>query len=197
MESQKNEVQKDLFEGYSSEGKRSMFRRKHSPGHRPVFVISYERLTFISIAGILAIVVVFALGVERGKRVSQAPVIPQPADLKVVTEVNGTEEEAVEVKIAINEVFPGSTDVSAEEAKPPEIAVPASGPYTVQLVAYKNKQDVENEMKYLVKSGYKPFLIPSGKFSQVCVGEYATNDEAKKTMQELKTKYKECFTRRR
>ena len=70
-------------------------------------------------------------------------------------------------------------------------------PYSIQLVTYKKKEYAEKEMKTLRRSGFFSTIIPSGDYYQVCVGQYASNNEARRDLAYFRVKYKDCYLRRR
>jgi hypothetical protein len=69
--------------------------------------------------------------------------------------------------------------------------------WTIQLVTYTSEKYSHNEMDRLKESGYEPFLIPSGKFYQVCVNRFSTKEEANKLLQVFKSgsRYRDAFLR--
>ena len=52
-------------------------------------------------------------------------------------------------------------------------------------------------MNVLRAQGLYSFIIPSGEYFQVCAGQYASKEEAKKDVARFSAKYKDCFLRRR
>jgi cell division septation protein DedD len=69
--------------------------------------------------------------------------------------------------------------------------------YTIQLVTHKKKEQAENEVRAVRKSGFYSFIIPSGEFYQVCVGQYGSHNDAKKDLAFFKSRYQDCYLRRR
>lgn len=51
--------------------------------------------------------------------------------------------------------------------------------YTVQLVTYVKKEQAQEKIAHLAKQGYEAFIIPSGKFYQVCIAQLPTKELAK------------------
>lgn len=72
---EKESRQKELFKEFSQPPKRLgrlVWALKRPIAFRPlVFVFSYEKFIFLIISLVIILAVVFALGVERGKRITQ------------------------------------------------------------------------------------------------------------------------------
>ena len=67
--------------------------------------------------------------------------------------------------------------------------------YTVQVASFKNQEYAEKEAMDLKKSGYEPFILPKGSHLIVCIGKFATKNEAEKFSVKLKSKYKDSVIR--
>jgi len=52
-------------------------------------------------------------------------------------------------------------------------------------------------MMALRRGGFFSWIIPSGEYYQVCVGQYLNKDDASKDLRAFSRKYKDCFLRRR
>ena len=60
------------------------------------------------------------------------------------------------------------------------------GKYTIQIVTYKSQQEVDRQVQKLAAKGYHGFVIPSGKFLQVCVNAFSDRYQAVSTLRELR-----------
>jgi cell division septation protein DedD len=77
-------------------------------------------------------------------------------------------------------------------------AVTVANPWTIQLITYVGQVKANEEVKKLKAKGWDAFVIPSGKYAQLCVGKFNTKNEAERFMSEvrgLKT-YSGAYVRR-
>lgn len=71
------------------------------------------------------------------------------------------------------------------------------GKYTVQLVTYDNKELAEKELNRLKSQGYQGFIIPSGRFFQVCANYFDSKSTARPKLDQLKQtgRYPDAYIR--
>ena len=62
-----------------------------------------------------------------------------------------------------------------------------SGKYTIQSVTYTAQTAAEKYLKKLQAKGHQGFIIPSGKYLQVCVDAYESRQQASDVLRRLKT----------
>ena len=74
--------------------------------------------------------------------------------------------------------------------------VDQSKSYTVQVGTYREKKFAIQEATMLKSKGYQPLLFPKGDQIILCVGKFIHVDDAKKIIDKLKGKYKDCLVRR-
>ena len=187
MDDKQKETQHELFEEFSPAPKKAERFPSIAKTHKPILLsTTLEQLLMVSIMFILGLCGVFFLGVLRGKdlvvRLPQAPAVSAPP--------------------------PAAGRVSAPpapSAQPSTVGIPgvthltpaAEKPYTIQLVTHRKKEFAEAEMAVVRRMGYVSFIIPSGEYFQVCAGQYATKEAAKKDLTVFLTRYKDCFLRHR
>lgn len=153
-----------------------------SPAQRK-FTISYDAMTLCCILFIVVLVVTFALGVDRGKLIgSQKPKLATQSSLK---------QEAI--KPVLQPQLP-PVPVPAPEAVKASVSVIEN--YTIQLVTYTSPEPARQICEKLRQKGYSPFVIVSGKYYQVCTGNYPARAEAEKDLAALKKNYKDSFVRK-
>jgi cell division septation protein DedD len=147
-------------------------------------MVSFEQILFTAIGGLIAVVIAFSLGVEKGKSITQS-----------------YENHMVETRVAAPILPLPEKVVHKEEAK--EIALQASEPkgeeskgYTIQVASYKNKKSVEKLVVEFHSKGQKSFSLPKGEFMIVCVGNYPNPTDASKTAKTLKKQFPDCFVRK-
>jgi cell division septation protein DedD len=150
----------------------------------------------------------FFLGVLRGKHLAKqsgetAPVAVQAAPAARTTQPQQTPMTQSPQPGIRTTAVPSAAQAPAAPAPAPQrpaIATPLSlskKPYTIQLVTYKKQDLAQKEVNDLKKAGYSSSLISSGDYFLVCVGQYASIDEAKKDLRYFGSRYKDCFLRRR
>ena len=92
---------------------------------------------------------------------------------------------------------PQTASVPPQTGRPKVSIDDPAKPYSIQLVTYKKAEYAEKEMKALKRAGLFSVIIPSGDYYQVCVGQYASSEEAKRDLAFFAAKYKGCYLRRR
>lgn len=185
-ESKEEEIQAELFHEFSGQPQKAKRFPSLNKSPKPILIsTSIEQLIFAGILLILALCLVFFLGVIRGKSLA----VPPP---RVVTPA------PVSHMLAMPRYRP---PVPKNQALPmqskPSVSAPVKKPYMIQLVTYKRRDLAENEALAFRRRGMDAVVIPSGDYYQVCVGQYASKEEAKKDLKLFSVKYKDCFLRRR
>jgi len=171
------EYQKELFKEFKEEGDK--FKKitdkikKTRPGLHANMPL--ENIVIGAIIIIMAVIISFALGVERGRRMvvkeAEAPKITQKSD-------------KAEIKLEPIEATAAPATKNAAEL-----------PYTIQLVSFKQKEPAEQEKRKLLKRNIEAFIAPSGNWYQVCAGNYETVKDAEKALKDFKKDYKGSFVR--
>jgi len=161
---------------------------------KSMFVMESKIFFVYAIFVLIALIIAYAIGVESGKRLSgynlsvkpnemtKDIVILKGIDTQDVKEVekNTISEEPVKTVLIVN------TDETQEKL-----------PFTVQIVAYKEKASAEKKAAELRKSGEIVFIIPNKTktWYQLCLGAFKTREQAKVLEAKLEKKYKGCFVR--
>jgi len=193
------ERQKELFEEFKEgQGKiRQIADKIGERQHRLYLHLPLENIIFIAIIIIMGVIVSFALGVERGKRLNKtAEETPETQTAEQTTTLPSNIKHA-----DIAEGQPSSdADKSTDFAPASEDTVRTEGvtqkSYTIQLISYKQKRLAEREIDKLQKKGVEAYIIRSGKWYQICAGDYDSVDEAKHDLKKFEDHYKGCFIRK-
>ncbi len=166
-----DEYQKELFEEFEKEkGKLKRIAEKIGQAqHRFYLHISPENVVFAAIIAVMCIIIAFAMGVERGKRLTPL-----------------TTAHRIEAAPPAEEPAP----------KAPVFEAPA-GIYAIQLISYKEKRLAEIEKRKLSGKKIEAFIVPSGEWFQVCAGSYADIESARAALEEFSKDYKGCFIRKK
>jgi len=169
------EYQKELFEEFQKEkGKFKKIADKVTGRQHKLYLhVSLENVVFISIIVIMCIIVAFALGVERGRRLAE-----------------GVTREPVPQASKAPESLTKPIKASAGEMKE------AKKVYTIQLISYKTEKRALTEQSALREKKIDTFIVLSGKWHQVCTGGYEVTKDARKAMEAFKNDYKGCFVRK-
>ncbi|MEE9499992.1 MAG: SPOR domain-containing protein [Candidatus Omnitrophota bacterium] len=172
------EYQEELFEEFKKEkGKFRKIADKITQRQPKRYIhVSLENIVFAAIIGIMCIVVAFALGVERGKRFTVAAGMARKKAPVFEKETPVSEPEAVT----------RDRDASDKETA-----------FVIQLISYKQKRRAESEKKRLLDKKIDAFIMPSGRWHQVCAGGYSDISEARKALEGFKKDYKGSFIRGR
>lgn len=183
------EYQKELFEEFKKEkGKFRKIADKITQKQPKFYIhVSLENIVFAAIIGIMCIVVAFALGVERGKRFT----VPASMARKESFEAFVFEKETKETAVSEPETVARDTSASEEET-----ASDKKTAFVIQLISYTQKRLAESEKKRLLDKKIDAFIMPSGKWYQVCAGGYSDISEAGKALEGFKKDYRGCFIRR-
>lgn len=201
-------MQKELFNEFESPKKRGKKKGAGSilPKNYILFNVSYEQVVFISIGVIMLMVLVFSLGVERGKRLNPEQIkvsVNLPETASGIIEETNKDKKIKEVKAAPPAAL-AKKERSITQRVEQEVPVPADVKkpikrelFTVQVIAYKSKRSAQKELIKLGKKGYSPFIILGGGYYQICVGEYKSRKEANKPLSDLKKSHPGSFIRKR
>ncbi len=151
------------------------------------------RLDHLAVAAILALVLyvlVFSFGVEKGKRFALDELKAEKVKQEQMTK-EGSERQAVTPE-------PATPKASETESEVPQAAPPAGenpspaetsetlGKYTIQLITFTSRSRADQEVERLKKLGHESFVIPAGKFYQVCVDAFQNMGEAKDRLTQFK-----------
>ncbi len=185
------ETQQELFQEFSATPKKPERFPLVSRTQKPLlFSTNTEQLLMGGILFILALCGVFFLGVMRGKALSSQPLTEAPLRQEAPVRT------VVTTPRPVPAAAPAAPAQVRAQAPAAQAAIP-SKPYTLQLVTHRKKEFAEAEMNALRTQGFYSFIIPSGEYFQVCAGQYASKEEAKKDLARFSAKYKDCFLRRR
>lgn len=198
--------QQELFEEFIIKEKKKnrlfdVFNLKKPvfPQHRLALSFSYEVVIIILIGVVLAASVLFSLGVERGRILElgehmakiplKKPMIP-PADSSAAEET--VLETVAEVK------KPAVIKPESDGKQETKTNMAGKGPFTVQIASYKTRDMAEKELNRLKQKGYSSGdIIKKGNYFILCVGSYATKDDAQKAVTVWERQYKGCIIRKR
>jgi len=159
------------------------------------FSVSPDQILWGFLAVAVVASLVFFFGVRQGIKIAEDPGLPEVREAAPVLPVAPPSEPAPAPPA---ETPPAS---SQETALAPAAEAPLLNEfYTVQLIAYARPSRAEEELKKLGSWGREVFILPSGRYYQVCLGKFETKEEALKKLAALKTEgyhrtYRGAFVR--
>ncbi len=172
----RDKKEKDLFEDYPVREKE--VRRKTTltlPHFKKTLVVSYENVIFLAIAFIMACIIFFSFGVEKGRQ----DVIGK-----------GKQHGLTIGRSAACGSVRGTSSVKPAKQKKNTIG------YNIQIAAFKERQSAKQERDALRKEGYRAEVKKSGSYYQVYVGAFKEKREADSQLEKLKQKYNDCYIKK-
>ena len=155
--------------------------------------LSLERMIFISIGLVLAMVLVYAIGVERGKSISvkspSTPAIQQePKPLAVSQKPHPS---GAAVKPAER---PGAPVSLPGQPKVLTSAIHAADkPYTIVAATFSRNDAASAAVNALRRNGFDAYLYQSGQYVQVSVGAFSTRAAGQAVLNRVKQRYKDAY----
>ncbi len=186
---EKDNIQKELFE-FQAPKKQS--RKFGQLLQQPDFAISLntEKLVFIAIGMILLLVVSFALGVERGKAISQkaSEVSTAIAQAAIPAPAQPVQGQPAEPKVQL----------AAAETRPAAVKMqPPAKTYTIVAAAFSKEASAVKESDRLKSLGLEPFVYYSKPYYLVCAGSFPDKDSAQKDLGKVRKKYRDAYVKSR
>ncbi len=171
--------------------------------------LSVENIIVLCIIFVMAVVLFFSFGVERGKQIVKGALAEPPATVTVLPAPESSSGKVVQrspAPLGNAKIQKGASSLPAagsQQQQTPAITnnVPSlenkgKGTFTIQVASFKEKEKAQMEAKRLKSKGYEIFVFPKGKHSIVCVGKFAIKDEATEFSNKLKNTYNDCLVRR-
>ena len=170
--------------------------------------LRYDQLVLSCMAGLIGVTVVFALGVERGKRLArseaillakQEPPMPVPANSAGSSDATATVPSAPMTSVSPAIPTDGSAPVSSAvppattTKKTPTKTAQTKSRYAVQVVTYSRPQLAKQELDRLRAKGEQAFLVIRDSRATVYVGPFPSKINASEKLVSLRTSYRDCF----
>ncbi len=178
--------------------------RTHSRVSRPRYLLkdltlSVENTIVLCIIFVMAVVLFFSFGVERGKQIVKGALAEPTVTVTVLpaSEVpSGKVAERSLTPVGNTKALPVQAAGKESPASAPSPEKIEKGTFTIQVASFKEKGMAQMEAKRLKSKGYEIFVLPKGKHSIVCIGKFAIKDEATEFSNKLKNTYNDCLVRR-
>jgi cell division septation protein DedD len=201
------ETQQELFREFSKEPKKVDRFPSIAKPQKPVLIsTNVEQLILAGIVLILAACFVFFLGMLRGRSLDDGNVrsaasarTAQPRTASSAQAVDPVRLQSVKKALLKERALstPVQQQTAASAAKPQTAAKAAAKPYTIELAVFKKRETAEKEVAALRRNGFFATMAMTGDYYEVCVGQYASIEEAKKDLKLFAARYKGRFLRRR
>ncbi|MBF0511917.1 MAG: SPOR domain-containing protein [Candidatus Omnitrophica bacterium] len=150
--------------------------------------LSVESLVIFSILGIMVTLFAFSLGVERGKGLAA-----RALDERVSLAWNAPVRPSTQQPPATLPLVQGNVSVP----KPVVNHLQAQGGhYTLQVASYGNEAFARQDALGLKAKGMQSFLIKSGKFWLLCIGNFNNKESASAFLRKLPSQYRLSQVRR-
>lgn len=214
-------VQGELFREESSSDRINHFGidAKNSFLSHYRLTVSLDKLFLVLITIVVIFVLTYSFGVERGKRVMEkrletlfpthsetVATAPYSGDVeesmtfeKTVLLVNDEESKAKEeaVEPIVEPVIQPLLQSTGTKRVSPSRDLTREGKYTVQLVTYVDQRLAEQEVTRLKSKGHGGFIIPSGRYFQVCVNYFENLSKARSLLKQLREngRYPDAYVR--
>ncbi|MBU1862795.1 MAG: SPOR domain-containing protein [Candidatus Omnitrophica bacterium] len=139
-------------------------------------VMSFDKFLVVVLSCVIIGTIVYAIGIERGRRGG----IPhakdeEQEDLIVAAPISSEDVQAVPVEEERGQAAEPTDDTQDVAVVPASV----NNNWTIQVVTYVSNTRAENQVQKLAEKGWNAYIIPSGKYYQVCVNRFATRDEAR------------------
>jgi len=201
MELDSQERQLEFFDSARSSSEHA---RQHEEGVVR-FRLRYDQCILVSIGLFIGLSVIFAMGVERGKRLvrSERP-IALPAIAFSKTAGASVSERPEEKKAKPQTLEKAKETGSRNEAPEPKLepkpseqkrVVQEQSRYAIQVVTYTQTQRAVQELQSLREKGETAFLVKRNGMTMVYVGPFPSKDNAREKLVTLKHRYQDCFVR--
>lgn len=176
--------QRELFE-FEKPRKRfgglsGIFRRSGLDGSTFAVTLKTDKIVFLSIAVIMLMVVVYALGVERGRT---AP----PKRTREPKQAAAQLPAALKTRIEVKPQFQAEARLQA--AAPAAVVVKdASKPYTIAVASLSKKENALAEASRMRSKGFDSYVIYVDPYYVVCVGAFTDKTSAASEKELLKVR---------
>lgn len=187
-----------------------LFNTENNLKKQKNIVLPLDTFILLGIIIILLFILIFSLGIERGKKI---PLNLSLSEKKIEifnTTENGTEniieknltpenyrdEQKITSDIKKTQQL---VDIEKKDTEGTETNKNNNGSlsnFVIQIASYTNEKIAYEELRKIEKNGFPVFLSKINKYWVIFVGKFKDKREAEKSKKILEKKYKDCFIRR-
>ncbi len=191
------------FEFFSGQSKNPEKNKNFGNGFK-CLTLSFENIIVLCIIFVMSLVLIYSLGVERGKKIVKASDAPL-AESKALAKVATQETQGVLLPgepVETDEVIQIETEAEVPEGFKPSpeenLIVDTTDKkfFTIQVASFKLEKNAQKEADKLKEIGYDIYVVPKGSYSIVCVGKFIERNQAIEFSGKLRNKYNDCLVRR-
>ena len=191
-----SDEQLQLFEG----PERPVRFRRRMPTSLGHATLRHDHAVLLAMTALIVASVVFALGVERGKRLAKtesrslrtiAESIPNPSASIMPVAVPSAPVDVARVKAS---AAPAPVKPAKMTKKPSRLAAETSN-FAVQVVSYSQVKFAQQELRQLQRRGEHAFLLQQQGRMTLLVGPFPTKEHAVSKLSTLRQRYEGCFVR--
>ncbi|MFC1594492.1 SPOR domain-containing protein [Candidatus Omnitrophota bacterium] len=190
MERKEKQVQYDFFE--DAPGQRQV-RAKRNLADLFYFTVNPEHIVIALVCLIMAVIVSFSFGVEKGKKIIVRQSEPFSKELSSTT-THVVEETVSQPKVQQKPIETKTTSLPTKEIVPKQEANYKN--FTIQVASFKKEAHAEQEGKRLQQYGQDVLILQKGKYVIVCIGNFDTKKEAEGVIGSVRKQYNDCYIRR-
>ncbi|MFH1846723.1 MAG: SPOR domain-containing protein [Candidatus Omnitrophota bacterium] len=214
------DFQKDLFENrfYEKKVKKPSLLTKYSERRFLSYVrIAIEHMVIVAIGIFIAIIIAYAIGVEKGKSISAVNEVTGGAksvfdhekveiignenvseqNLEQQEKIQDSEEQILLLYESEEELIENVTKIKEQgEEDKTSFKEEDFFDYTVQLASFRKEDSSAIEINKLKEKGFDALSARKGEWYQVYVKGYSSLEDAKKAKDKLLEDYKDCYIRR-
>ena len=164
-----------------------------------------DHAVLLLILGLVGVSVIFAVGIERGKRFTK-----EEHALTGSSVALGQEPVRAEAKTALPQApaststnsesrtsvsAPASTPTPKERRTSPKKLVEQRGTFAIQVVSYSQPSLAQQELARLQQRGETAFLVQKDGRMVLFVGPFPTKSNASAKLADIRQRYRDCFIR--
>ena len=171
--------------------------------------LRYDHAVLALIGGLIGCSVVFAFGVERGKRLAQAEqnfldsiVVSSSFASKATPSVQTAATPKTSAKSEKAATASGGKAAPTVKTAPTpgkKLATPkavaSTKQFAIQVVSYRQQPLAQRELQRLKQRGETAFLVTKHEQMALVVGPFSTKAHAATKLTQLKQRYQDCFIR--
>lgn len=151
------------------------------------FTLRLDHMAVAAISALVLYVLVFSFGVEKGKQMAAKEIRAERIKQRqIAQELLKSQAAAPAVLPVVPRVHEPPTAPVSAPSVPAEPRAAFNAKYTIQVITFTSRTRAEEEVKKLKDKGFSGFIIPGGKFFQVCVDGFEKMSDAKAKLLQLK-----------
>lgn len=147
-----------------------------------------DHAVLLLMVGLVGCSVVFAWGMERGKRVArrERPLLAAPT---------ATRQASVATREAGSPPTREAQTATAVAEAPADVKPTATSAFVVQVVTYRRHELADQELQRLQRQGEPAFIRKKQDKTVLYVGPFSTKEHASAKLTSLRKRYRDCFIR--